>query len=102
MPDADQAARLEVWVHGRVQGVGFRYFVLDVASELSLTGWVGNQRDGSVACVAEGSYDALERLLDLLRRGPAGARVASVEHSWATPTGQWDEFSVRSGAHPGD
>jgi acylphosphatase len=95
-------ARLEVTLHGRVQGVGFRFFVLDVASELGLTGWVANERDGSVACVAEGSRSDLERLLELLTRGPGGARVQGVDHAWSTATGQWHSFFVKSGAHLGD
>jgi acylphosphatase len=102
IPEAGQAARLEASVHGRVQGVGFRYFVLDVAEELGLTGWVANQRDGSVVCVAEGGREDLDRLLDLLRCGPAGSRVTSVEHNWSTPTGQWSGFSVKAGGHSGD
>ena len=45
---ADEMARLEAVVRGRVQGVGFRYLVLDFASEIGLTGWVANERDGSL------------------------------------------------------
>jgi acylphosphatase len=98
----DDRARLEASVRGRVQGVGFRFFVLDVASDLGLTGWVANARDGSVACVAEGPRADLERLLELLQRGPGGARVQNVDHSWSSATGQWQSFSVKSGAHTGD
>jgi len=94
--------QLEAVVRGRVQGVGFRYYVLDVASALGLVGWVANQRDGSVACAAEGSREDLERLLELLRRGPVGARVTDVQHSWSDATGKWQRFNVRSGEHRGD
>lgn len=67
--------RLEATVHGRVQGVGFRYHVARVAARLGIEGWVANQRDGSVAVVAEGRAGALEALEGALRSGPSGARV---------------------------
>ena len=62
---------------GRVQGVGFRYFVLREATDLGLDGWVANTMDGSVRCVAEGPRDRLDILLDRLRDGPAGRRSSS-------------------------
>src|SRR4051794_25389712 len=74
--------RLDATVSGRVQGVGFRYFVLRVASGLDLTGWVANTPDGSVQCVAEGERRDLERLLSALRDGPPGARVDRVAVEW--------------------
>jgi len=99
---ADEMARLEAVVRGRVQGVGFRYLVLDFASEIGLTGWVANERDGSLRCEAEGNRANLERLLELLERGPSGSRVTHVEHSWSEATGGFAGFSVRSGHHLGD
>lgn len=102
MTGADGAARLEARVIGRVQGVGFRYFVLDWAAALDVAGWVANESDGSVRCVAEGDRVALERLLAKLREGPRGARVERVEEVWQPPTGSFERFSVRSGAHRGD
>jgi acylphosphatase len=74
---ADDACRRFV-VAGRVQGVGFRWFVLRCAEQLGLTGWVRNLADGSVEVAARGSPDALQRLEADLRRGPSGARVTSV------------------------
>lgn len=68
------------WViHGRVQGVGFRWFVKHQADRLGLRGSVTNLRDGSVEVVAEGAEASLQALLEALRRGPAGARVERVE-----------------------
>jgi acylphosphatase len=95
-------ARLEAVVHGRVQGVGFRMFVVDVARGRGLAGWVANEAPGRVRCVAEGSREDLHELLADLHRGPAGARVERVEAAWPPPTGEFGRFEVRSGWHPGD
>jgi acylphosphatase len=95
-------ARLDASASGRVQGVGFRYFVVDAAQERGLTGWVANLPDGRVRCVAEGRRGQLEALLGALQRGPAEAHVAEVEATWGPATGEFDRFSVRAGGHPGD
>lgn len=94
--------RLDATVHGRVQGVGFRYHVVRRAMALELTGWVANGADGSVRCVAEGPRPALEALLGILEVGPAGSIVERVATAWGPATGQFRSFEVRSGAHPGD
>ncbi len=72
-------ARLRCVVRGRVQGVGFRWFVLQEAERLGLGGVVRNLRDGSVEVLAEGSADALMELERMLQRGPRSARVDTVE-----------------------
>lgn len=95
-------ARLDVTVFGRVQGVGFRYFVLRRATELGLRGWVANQSGGSVRCVAEGPRDRLELLLERIRAGPVSATVERVSEAWMPATGTLGPFGLRSGAHPGD
>lgn len=89
-------------MHGRVQGVGFRFFVLREAAVLGLVGWVANEPNGSVRCVAEGSREALDALLEELRRGPAGARVDAVSTAWSAARGELGGFTVRSGWHGGD
>ncbi len=94
--------RLAATVHGRVQGVGFRYFALVRAMRLDLTGWVANGADGSVTCVAEGPHAALESFLADLEAGPPGALVDRVVPTWSTPTGSFTSFEIRSGAHRGD
>ena len=102
MTGDDDRARLEAVVRGRVQGVGFRYFVLRIAGRLPISGWVANEQDGSVRCVAEGSRRDLEQLLDALRDGPPGAEVGRVEDRWLPPTGGMSGFGVRSAGHRGD
>jgi acylphosphatase len=65
-------------VHGRVQGVGFRWYVVEMARELDLAGWVKNRPDGSVELVAAGSRDALDKLNAAVRAGPRGAHIEEV------------------------
>jgi acylphosphatase len=96
------AVRLDATVSGRVQGVGFRYFVLREAMALGLTGWVANIPGGAVRCVAEGPRPSLESLEDRLRDGPPSAIVERVSVAWMPATGGFLSFEVRSGAHTGD
>jgi acylphosphatase len=94
--------RLEAAVLGAVQGVGFRWFVLDAAGRLGLRGWVANRSDGAVVCTAEGPRPALEALLLALARGPISAQVERVIPAWMPATGRLGPFEIRSGSHPGD
>lgn len=95
-------ARVDAVVRGRVQGVGFRYFVVETASALGLDGWVANAPDGSVRCRAEGDRPVLETLVEALHRGPAGAWVDDVTVTWGPAAGGLGPFTVRFGAHRGD
>jgi acylphosphatase len=104
-PTQDRPAevlRLDATVMGRVQGVGFRWFVLDAARQLDVSGWVANEADGSVRCVAEGPRQALEDLLRALATGPLNSDVARVVPRWGPPAGITGLFEIRSGAHRGD
>lgn len=69
---------LHFLIRGRVQGVGFRWFVQREASELELRGWVRNTEDGDVEVVATGDTADLDELRGSLRRGPRGSRVDHV------------------------
>jgi len=89
-------SRLHATVTGRVQGVSYRYFVLEKAEELDLRGWARNRWEGSVEVTAEGRRQALELLLLSLREGPPMARVANVDFEWLTFTGEFNDFRVRS------
>lgn len=91
----DAPQRLSAVVRGDVQGVGFRYFVLDTVSGTRLSGWVRNVADGSLECVAEGPEPELRRLLAALRRGPAGARIESVEERREPARGDLHGFHIR-------
>ena len=88
------AVSLHVIVHGRVQGVGFRYFVLHRARALGLTGTARNLADGTVEVYAEGERAALAELEREIRRGPASADVSRVETHYGPAHGSTDGFHV--------
>ena len=91
----NKKTRLHAVVKGRVQGVGFRYFVEDNAARLGLSGWVRNLWDGSVEVTAEGERQDLEKLLKALQRGPVSARVTGVHSDWRDATGEFSGFHVK-------
>lgn len=74
-------------VRGRVQGVGFRWFVRSTARELGVLGWVRNVNDGSVEAMAAATDDVLDRFEARLRSGPAGSEVESVSRRRAEADG---------------
>ncbi len=69
----------QVTIRGRVQGVGYRYWVEQQARARGLEGWVRNRRDGSVEALFAGPPDVVSGMIALCRRGPASARVNAVE-----------------------
>lgn len=90
--------RLAARLTGRVQGVGFRWWVRTIAEDLGLTGWVMNADDErAVELVAEGASDALDELERLLQAGPSGARVESVEARRLPASGEYDRFGIVRG-----
>lgn len=101
-PEPAAAARVEVVARGRVQGVGFRMFVLRIAADRGLTGWVANEPDGGVRCVAEGRRADLEAFTRELGAGPPGSSVDRLVVTWAEALDEFDGFRIRSGWHGGD
>jgi len=88
-------AALSAMVHGRVQGVNFRYFALRQARALGLTGYARNLRDGrTVEVRAEGERARLEELLTQLKVGPSRAQVEAVDANWSEYTGGFRSFEV--------
>lgn len=77
--------RLTAWVHGHVQGVGFRWWVRSRALELGLAGSASNLRDGRVEVIAQGPEDRCRALLDALRGGATPGRVTEVVEQWSDP-----------------
>lgn len=90
---------LEPTVHliarGCVQGVGYRAFVADAADGLGVTGWVRNRLDGSVEAQLQGAPGAIAELIELCRRGPAGAVVSSI-HTLQETAESLGTFEVRA------
>ena len=82
-------------VRGRVQGVGFRWFVEWEAHMLGIAGWVRNNPDGTVEVLAQGTRDQLVGLHSRLREGPRAARIDDVEVSNAEPVSGLTSFQIR-------
>ncbi len=96
---SEPEARLTAWVHGQVQGVGFRWWTRSRALELGLTGYAANQADGSVLVVAQGPRSAGEKLLHLLEGGTAWpsrpGHVDEVVADWSEPQERFEGFVER-------
>lgn len=84
---SDDDVRLVAWVHGHVQGVGFRWWIRSRALELGLTGYAANRPDGRVQVVAQGRRDACEQLLHVLQNGKTPGHVDNVVSDWS-PCGE--------------
>jgi acylphosphatase len=94
MPGPD-LARLQLLVHGRVQGVFFRQAAADEARSLGLRGWVKNLANGDVEIVAEGPRSELKILAAWAHQGPRLARVTGVEEEWSDFRGEEGAFAIR-------
>jgi acylphosphatase len=93
--ETNDIQELHAYVHGWVQGIGYRYFVVNTALALGLRGYTRNQSDGSVEVLAQGTRSALERLLTMLQQGPSAAEVSEVRIQWGQPTEHLSGFHVR-------
>ena len=87
-----------LFISGRVQGVGFRYFTRDAATREGLTGWVRNLPDGRVEVLVEGEAEAVTRIERALRAGPRGARVDTVYVDTEPAGGRYRGFDILNGS----
>jgi len=94
-----ETSRVHVVITGRVQGVGFRYFVIRNAKQLGLVGWVRNRMDGAVEIVAEGNRQDLQRLVDKLKTGPPMAWVQHVSTQWQPAADSFVDFVIEPTAY---
>jgi acylphosphatase len=85
---------VNITVHGKVQGVGFRYFVYNFARNLGLTGWVKNNPDRSVSVCAEGNDIQIQMLVDAVKKGPVHSNVEKVSVQYYNGTGKYNEFKI--------
>lgn len=92
---ASTPMRLHAFVSGKVQGVSFRYYSLQEARQLGLTGFVRNLPDGRVEVKAEGDRKTLDRLLEFLHRGSPGAAVTKVDVDWRVADNSFNSFDIR-------
>ncbi|AJZ82930.1 MULTISPECIES: acylphosphatase [Streptomyces] len=92
----NERVRLTVWVRGRVQGVGFRWYTRANALRIgALVGFASNLADGRVQVVAEGSRAECEQLLEWLRDGDTPGKVEGITEIWDTPRGGYGTFEIR-------
>jgi acylphosphatase len=82
-----------VTISGRVQGVGFRFYVEHKARQHGVTGWVRNLRDGAVEAMIQGSAAAVDAMIGSVRHGPRGALVTDVQVTEGT--GDYTAFEIR-------
>ena len=87
-------SRAHLFIDGRVQGVYYRAFTRDQASELGLNGWVRNMPDGRVEAVFEGPKERIEQVIVACQKGPPGARVSHMDISWEPLAGE-KGFEIR-------
>lgn len=90
-----QAARVHLFIDGRVQGVFYRAFTRNVASGLGLNGWVRNLYDGRVEAVFEGDRTLIEQAVLECKKGPPGSWVRDVDVTWEDYSGDLRGFEVR-------
>jgi acylphosphatase len=92
----DNLVRANIWVKGRVQGVGFRAHVEYRARQIGgLTGWVRNVGYDTVEAIAEGERAVVEQLIQAMKEGSRGSRVDESKIEWEEPTGEFDRFGVK-------
>lgn len=85
---------LRVRISGRVQGVSFRYWTLQEAEALGLTGWVRNEPDGTVSALIKGARPDVEAMLERFREGPRAARVTGIRSETADPLEAPPDFRI--------
>ncbi|MBX3605188.1 MAG: acylphosphatase [Piscinibacter sp.] len=94
----DEATAIETWlvrVHGRVQGVGFRYACTRQARTLGVAGWVRNRRDGTVEAMLQGPPQQIGQLRDWLRDGVPEARVIGIDTATVASATRFEGFEQR-------
>jgi acylphosphatase len=96
MTEQTETRCVHVWVQGRVQGVGFRAYVLQNALPIGVTGWVRNVGYDTVEALAEGSKEQLEEFLRMVKRGPISSRVDDSREEWEQVSGEFGSFQVKA------
>jgi acylphosphatase len=94
--ERSRLSAVHLLVSGRVQGVGFRWFVIQEAQRAGLTGWVRNLHDGRVEAWLEGDEEAVRAVEAAVGRGPRRAEVKGVERRDERPAGRYRDFGPGS------
>jgi len=95
MEKSSKLVQVQITIFGDVQGIGFRYNVVEIARDLGLVGWVRNREDGAVEIVAEGPKKQLENFVTWAKQGSPLAKVESSLASWRQSSGEFSGFEVR-------
>ncbi len=90
------AVAVRVVVTGRVQGVGFRWSLAQIAEQQGARGWVRNRPDGSVEALIQGTRACVNEMIAWMRHGPPGAFVADAQVEMLTSAEQFEGFEIRS------
>ena len=85
---------VHIIVHGRVQGVGFRFFVREQAALYGIKGWVKNLPEGTVEILAEAAKETLDDFIERVERGPIFGRVTGLTVDWIEPTNSFTRFGI--------
>ena len=89
-----QTKSLKIKVHGRVQGVGFRYSTVQAAVNSDVTGWVRNEWDGTVLIYCEGNSKSVDMFVSWCRKGPSLSHVVSLDITDVPYQGLYDGFKI--------
>jgi acylphosphatase len=87
--------RAHLLIRGRVQGVGFRWFVTDIATAFGLAGWTKNLFDGRVETIFEGKREAIEAAIERCADGPRSAVVSAIYVNWDEKPEDIAGFGIR-------
>jgi acylphosphatase len=94
MDNNENKKACSIAVYGFVQGVGYRYYAVKTAAHFHISGWVRNNRDGSVEIECEGEAEDIRSFIESLKQGPPYARVSSVEVQMKQYQGVYSGFSI--------
>jgi acylphosphatase len=92
--DLLKLSSVKITVSGRVQGVGFRYFIARIAEDLGLKGYVKNLFNGDVEITAEGRKEFLDELINKAKTGPRGSKVDACKVEWLDFKNKYDNFEI--------
>ena len=91
---SEEILTVNLTISGKVQGVGFRYFVLRQAQELGITGWVSNKPNGDVEALAQGEKADLEQFIAKVKEGPSFSSVDDVILNWEDGQENYTSFEI--------
>jgi acylphosphatase len=84
-----------ITIHGKVQGVGYRFYATRVARRLGLKGWIQNNRDGTVEAMVEGEKASIDEWVEEIREGPRYAEVTKIDAEVKDFSGRLGDFDVK-------